>query len=235
LNSAFELPLPSRLRTKFKCSSNVTYLANSASGDGNAVGFLWYGNGLISLGSAVNYPLGTLTAFSSNYPSGLRYLLGSDSAAGAVYGAYGSYLVHGSSMELEIVPLSGNSKPLSCVLLTTDQIGAAGPTMTTSQCSEQPFSTRVLVPATLSSTVPVLRGTQTTSRQLGLAPQMVMPGVGSVFTGTYNANPNQPWFWMLQMNNIDSSTSQIQVGIRFTLIYDVELFDLNNLTTTAPA
>jgi hypothetical protein len=228
--TSWGLVMPERFRTKLRVQGITNLTPSSAATDSNAIELLFQGNGLVACGPATNYPLGTQTAAALTYPSGLRYLLGSDGAAGAPTGLYANYLVHSSAIEVELVPLT-STKPLQVVLWPADQ--TAVNTMPTVQCAEQPFAVRGSLPPTITAAVPVFRNAIQTKQILGLASL----GTENIsYTGVYNSNPagGSAWFWLLRMNNLDGSTSTYNVIVRFSITYDVEFFDLNSLSTSAP-
>jgi len=232
--SVFACPMPERYRTPFKVQGAYDLNPTLAGTDSNAAELGWLGNGLISVGPLLNYPLGTAGSYANNFPTGLYYLLGSDGAAGASSGLYGQYLVHGCTLEVQVVPVGTSNKPLQLVLYPADNTSAT--TMTTTQCAEQPYAVRGVIAPTLTSDPATFRLSQSTAAQLGLDRSLVRPGLGNNFTGTYNSNASssQQWNVRLRLNNLDVTTTSYNVAVRWTIVYDVELFDLNTLSTSAP-
>jgi len=226
--SSLEGPFPPKLRTRLRMQSQGTYDANSAAGDGNAFGLTFKGNSPLSCGASSNYPLGTAGAFSGNVPAGIAMLLGSDPAGGAT-APYGNFLVHGSSIEIELVPTAA-SVPISVIICPQDTGPAS--TMTTQTLAENPYAVRMVLPTSFTATIPCLRNSITTERLLGVP--AITTANGPRYTGTYNADPAYLWYWTIQLNNITAATTRITMAFRVTITYDIEFYDLNTLSSVTP-
>jgi len=234
-SSAWQLPMPPELRTRFKLVSYGSRARISSGTDSNAGELVFRGNGLTAIGPADNYPLGTQSAFAGNNPSGLYYLLGSDGALGAASGMYGQYIVHGSTIKIEI--LGASETPNTMVLAASVFPGDSSNilTMASATCAEQPFAKRWVVPAVSTAAPQVMTNTCTTERMLGQSTRTKLPDLCGGFPAGSLTLPSQGWFWYVRVNNLNGTTTSSYYSYRVEITYDVTLFDLNGLVTTVPA
>jgi len=103
IGSSLSFPYPQMLRSLMRTVVTGGTTRAGAATDGNAEEVVFKLNSVYNVGAGSVYPLGTASSFLSNVPTGLFYLLSSNSvAAGGANAPYQKVLVRGSSIKIEI-------------------------------------------------------------------------------------------------------------------------------------
>jgi len=200
--------------------TQVSYTINSSSGSGDN----WKGNSFYLAGPQFN----NTGAFTSNVPSGLSYLLSSDSAAGAT-APYSRYNIVASRITYRILPTAVNTGPCRFALFPSTVTTTAG--MGFSQASEQPYSVNIDVPAVQTNKPTILSNFMTTSKIYGVSDEVQkIPD----FRGTANSDPVNLWYWHAVMVSADGS-SDVNLSYDVVIEYVVQFDQRNQFSTTTPS
>jgi hypothetical protein len=227
VTSNFHSPFPRTSSYVFRTSGYGSITNSSAATDANAIDLVFKANSPIIVGPAQNYPLGTLSAFGGNYPSGLYYMLGN---AGGASGIYGKYQITASEIEVQVIlATSTNGGPLNMVVYPSD-IG--NQSATTATVMELPYALRTMIPLAGTVTPVTVRNRIKTSEFFGLRR---LDHEADEYVANYNSDPVNLFYWCVRLNNADATTGTYKFIYRVTVTHHIDLFDINTLSTAAPA
>lgn len=210
----------------YRCKMTIQIEDSVAS---SAVGLsLVKGNSVINVGPANAW--GTaLSAYAANVPTNLYQLLSSSSAAGAS-GVYGRFRVIGSRIKTQVMSTTLNSTvPYYLVIWPTNDLTFAG--MSITNIREQPRAVSKLVTSTDTSGDPtVVMNTASTMSVYGLRYRSLLEA--AEYSGTALTDPTFSWIWAVSVQGFNGVA--VSVYLTHTIEYDVEFFDYNQETSTAP-
>lgn len=244
-------PFPPQLRTtlvtRFQASAGAVASGNSCqTWKGNA-----FGNG--PTGTAGSGPqFDWAGVFTTNYPTGLVYLLGTSGGATA-RAPYGWYRVVGSSISVKATPafysetVPGAQPATSCRMIIIPSTTANLSALTATQLCEQPNRHEKLLPCAYNL-IPAVRNNVTSiwtpassvvakvshkmrsSRAFGIPPSSINDSTD--YTGTPNSDPNSLWYWHV----ITATPSQgaYFISIDTEIKHDVIFYNESPLSTAAP-
>lgn len=233
---------PPVLRTKLVtvCAANLD--GTTAAGD-SAAAFLYYrGNGLISVGPALQATTNaTPGSYAANYAAGLPYLLGRDATTtigNAITAPYARYLVISSSITLRLsTPTTPNDNPLRVVLMPLagdPQTLSSGISQNVHNLGEQPYSrTKLMPPSVTNSGGMVIKNKISTRRLLGFSRNLATEDID--YTGAYSTDPTRPWTWIIGVNNFPASTLDWSIIGEVKITHDVLFYQRNMLSSYAPS
>lgn len=240
-------PLTSHFPPVLRCKLSAVCAANldgtTAAGD-SAAAFLFYrGNGIINVGPSTQaITAGTPTAYGTNFPGGLPYLLGRDATTSisnnGVVAPYARFLVLGSSITLRLsTPTTPNDNSLRVVLmpLTGDpQPLIAGISQQVHNLGEQPYARMKIIPPSITNAGGlVMKNKISSKRILGMSRYLATEDID--YTGNYSTDPVRPWTWIVGVNNLAASTLDWTIVGEAKITYDVLFYNRNMLASYAPS
>lgn len=169
-------------------------------------------------------------AFSTNYPSGLAYVLGQNQAGGST-APYGNFFCVAGSIQFILNTMSDNTFPIVCLVWPSKNPSFL--TMSLTQLQEQPYVKRVILPC-LQSTAQrsTISHSITTQQVMGL--KYVASLERPDYCGNYVTDPTTLWYWHIVVGSEDNSTSSKWCS-EVRLNHRLELFGVNDYSTTAPS
>lgn len=215
---------PERLRTRLR----FVYADGVTTGVTNQT-LTFKGNSCILCGPRVN----NAGAFTANYPTSLAYLLGSNTGATDwnSLAPYGNCRVRSSKITVRAIANAGNNTNCCIVILPTENLTIPAITSATlgNSLLEQPnvkFKQFMLT----ESKALVVTNKCDTNDVYGI-PEVLTKIPDFAFP--YNADPANVWYWQVVI--FSTSAANQTTTLNVIVDYDVEFFNVNNLSTRAPA
>jgi len=180
---------------------------------------------LNGVGSGVGPQTNWAGAFSANFPSGLKYLLGSTVTTGSSAPYFFARIIE-SRIKLTVVPDSTATFAFDIMLLPTFQASLNG--MPKTQIREQKYVSYASTGLNQSGHPTILTSSMGVGRLLGKTMSQQLTDDGFLFT--YSSDPTYLGFWQIFIGAMDGSSN-----IKFS--YTVEIdhhfeFTLNQTTIT---
>lgn len=232
LGGSLSFPFPPRLRTLMRCIIYNPAVVSSAATDGNAQDLYFKINSVNAVGQADNYPLGSATGFTNNVPTGLYYLLSSDTtAAGGSVAPYSHFLVRKCSIRMEFSTEGASNKSSEVIIVPRPdyQVSSVAVSATV---NEQPLAKSWTIPPVLNTKGIVCTHSIDVRKLFGIS---LLDTSLSDYVGTIGTDPIRTGAWQVRIRNIDGSTTTRSLSYKCQLVYDVELFNMNYMTSAVPA
>lgn len=238
IGGGISFPFPPMLRCLMRTVEFGSINVASAGTDGNAQDIFYKLNSTIAVGNAANYPLGTASGFTSNVPSGLTYLLGSNLVGGASAGIYSKCLVTGSSINFQLSTEGANNKATEVIIVPRPTtLPSLALTVTSQSVAEQPFAKSWTIPPIMNTKIPAMKHSIKVAKLNGLSSlgtedtdYVMLASSGSGVVDPVDVN-----VWQIRLRNLDGSTTTRVCSFKAEIYHDCIFFDLNMLSSAVPS
>lgn len=226
-------PFPPMLKAIFKTAANDYQVVAAGLINGNPLEYNFKFNGVMNIGPALNYPLGTLSAYSTNVPTGLKYLLAPEvTASGGANAPYSKYFVTHSKIRVCLMNVGVTNLPLSCIIMPRAE-PATATALPSAVLQEQPLATTFIIPQVLNEVPRWHERKMDTKTLFGLTS---LSNSNSDYTGSVTVDPVALGDWLVRFQNADNQQlNGYTLMIKFEIIHEIILWDRNLETSTIPS